>query len=265
MPVSAIEFRDVSFSHPGRAPVLDHFNLSVEPGEVLALVGRSGAGKTTLLKLVNRLLLPGAGAVLVEGRGTLAWEPIRLRRRTGYVMQDVGLFPHMSIADNVAVVPRLERWKPERVADRTRELLELVGLPAQQFATRWPDELSGGQRQRVGVARALAIDPPVLLMDEPFGALDPMTRAELHTEFRRIQDRLRKTVIIVTHDMGEAFALGDRVGVLDAGRLVACDRPEAVAASREPIVRQLLDALPAIPRPDDPQPARGAHARFGIS
>jgi len=247
MPVSAIEFRDVSFSRPGRAPVLDHFNLSVETGDVLALVGRSGAGKTTLIKLVNRLLLPDAGVIFVEGRDTREWEPIRLRRHTGYVLQDVGLFPHMSIGDNVAVVPRLERWSEPRTAERTRQLLELVGLPAQQFATRWPDELSGGQRQRVGVARALAVDPPVLLMDEPFGALDPLTRAELHAEFRRIQNRLRKTVIIVTHDMGEAFALGDRVGVLDAGRLVACDRPEEVAASQDPVVRQLLDALPSIP------------------
>jgi osmoprotectant transport system ATP-binding protein len=258
MPVSAIEFRDVSLSRPGGAPVLDHFNLSVEPGEVLALVGRSGAGKTTLLKLVNRLLLPETGAVFVEGRDTREWEPIRLRRRTGYVMQDVGLFPHMSIADNVAVVPRLEQWAPDRAAARTGELLDLVGLPPQHFATRWPDELSGGQRQRVGVARALAIDPPVLLMDEPFGALDPMTRAELHAEFRHIQERLRKTVIIVTHDMGEAFALGDRVGVLDHGRLVACDRPEVVAASREPLVRQLLDALPTIPRGDVTRDVRGA-------
>jgi osmoprotectant transport system ATP-binding protein len=186
--------------------------------------------------------------IFVEGRDTREWEPIRLRRHTGYVLQDVGLFPHMSIGDNVAVVPRLERWSEPRTAERTRQLLELVGLPAQQFATRWPDELSGGQRQRVGVARALAVDPPVLLMDEPFGALDPLTRAELHAEFRRIQNRLRKTVIIVTHDMGEAFALGDRVGVLDAGRLVACDRPEEVAASQDPVVRQLLDALPSISR-----------------
>jgi osmoprotectant transport system ATP-binding protein len=249
MPVPAIEFRDVSFSRPGRPPVLDHFSLSVESGDVLALVGRSGAGKTTLLKLVNRLLLPDGGAVFVDGRDTRAWEPIPLRRRTGYVMQDVGLFPHMSIADNVAVVPKLEAWASDRIAARTGELLDLVGLDTQQFARRWPDELSGGQRQRVGVARALAVDPPVLLMDEPFGALDPLTRAELHREFRRIQERLRKTVIIVTHDMGEAFALGDWVGVLDQGRLVACDRPDVVAASREPLVRQLLDALPSIPRP----------------
>src|SRR5712664_1478852 len=152
MPVPAIEFRDVSFTRPGRPRVLDHFSLAVESGDVLALVGRSGAGKSTLLKLVNRLLLPDEGAILVEGRDTREWEPIRLRRRVGYVLQDVGLFPHMSVADNVAVVPRLEGWSAHRVASRVHELLELVGLPAATYAARWPDELSGGQRQRVGVA-----------------------------------------------------------------------------------------------------------------
>jgi osmoprotectant transport system ATP-binding protein len=248
MPPCAIEFRDVSFSRPGGQRALEHFSLQVETGEVLALVGRSGAGKTTILKLVNRLLTPDAGAVLVEGRDTRDWEPIRLRRRVGYVLQDVGLFPHMSVADNVAVVPRLERWPPDRVALRVRELLELVGLAPLEFAARWPDELSGGQRQRIGVARALAVDPPVLLMDEPFGALDPLTRAELQGEFRQIQGRVRKTVVIVTHDMGEAFALGDRLGVIDQGRLVACDTPAAMAASRDPRVRRLLDALPTIPK-----------------
>jgi osmoprotectant transport system ATP-binding protein len=248
MPDPAIEFREVSFARPGHPRVLDAFSLTVEAGEVLALVGRSGAGKSTLLKLINRLLEPDAGAVIVEGRDTREWDPIQLRRRVGYVLQDVGLFPHMTIGDNVAVVPQLERWPEERVTARVDELLELVGLPAQQFVTRWPDELSGGQRQRVGVARALAADPPVLLMDEPFGALDPLTRAELHREFRRVQERLRKTVIIVTHDMGEAFALGDRVGVLEMGRLIANDRPAVVAASRDPHVRQMLDALPAVPR-----------------
>jgi osmoprotectant transport system ATP-binding protein len=228
--------------------VLDRFSLIVESGDVFALVGRSGAGKSTLLKLVNRLLLPDTGAVFVQGRDTREWEPIALRRSVGYVLQDVGLFPHMSVADNVAVVPRLERWPPDRITSRVHELLELVGLPADAFGGRWPDELSGGQRQRVGVARALAVDPTVLLMDEPFGALDPLTRAELHGEFRRIQSRLRKTVIIVTHDMGEAFALADRVGVLDEGRLIANDRGVAVAASTDPRVRRLLDAVPAIPR-----------------
>ena len=248
MPDPAIEFRAVSFARPGRPRVLDSFSLAVECGEVLALVGRSGAGKSTLLKLINRLLEPDAGAVTVEGRDTRTWEPIALRRRVGYVLQDVGLFPHMSIGRNVAVVPQLERWSQERTSARVHELLELVGLPPEEFVARWPDELSGGQRQRVGVARALAADPPILLMDEPFGALDPLTRAELHREFRRIQARLRKTVIIVTHDMGEAFALGDRVGVLEEGRLIACDSPAAVAASTDPRVRRLLDALPAVPR-----------------
>jgi osmoprotectant transport system ATP-binding protein len=251
MPTPAIEFRGVSFARPGQVRVFDDFTLTVDAGDVLALVGRSGAGKSTLLKLVNRLLLPDVGTVVVQGRDTREWEPIALRRSVGYVLQDVGLFPHMSVADNVAVVPRLQGWPADRVASRVHELLELVGLPAQTFAARWPDELSGGQRQRVGVARALAVDPPVLLMDEPFGALDPLTRAELHAEFHRIQSRLRKTVIIVTHDMGEAFALADRVGVIDGGRLIVCDRPGAVAASREPLVRQLLDAVPAIPRPPD--------------
>ena len=248
MPVPAIEFRGVSFARPGRPRILDQFSLTVDSGDVLALVGRSGAGKSTLLKLVNRLLLPDEGAVFVEGRDTREWEPITLRRRVGYVLQDVGLFPHMSVADNVAVVPRLEGWPAERIAPRVHELLELVGLPAAEFAARWPDELSGGQRQRVGVARALAVDPPVLLMDEPFGALDPLTRAELHREFHRIQSRLRKTVIIVTHDMGEAFALADRVGVLDEGQLIACDRAANVAASTDPRVRRLLDAIVSVPR-----------------
>jgi len=248
MPVPAIEFRNVSFTRPGGHRVLDRFSLTVQTGDVLALVGRSGSGKTTVLKLVNRLLLPDEGAVLVEGRDTREWEPIRLRRRVGYVLQDVGLFPHLNVAGNVGVVPRLEGWPADRTAARVDELLELVGLGEGHLATRWPDELSGGQRQRVGVARALAIDPPVLLMDEPFGALDPLTRAELHTEFRRIQQRVRKSVVIVTHDMGEAFALGDRVGVLEGGNLIACDRPDLVAVSREPIVRKLLDALPTVPR-----------------
>jgi osmoprotectant transport system ATP-binding protein len=251
----AIEFNGVTFTRPGGRRVLEHFDLTVEPGEVLALVGRSGAGKTTLLKLVNRLLLPDAGAVRVEGRDTREWAPIPLRRRVGYVLQDVGLFPHMTVADNIAVVPRLVGWTSDRVTRRVTELLDLIGL-SEGFANRWPDELSGGQRQRVGVARALAVDPPILLMDEPFGALDPLTRAELHAEFRGIQDRLRKTVIIVTHDMAEAFALADRVGVLDDGHLIACDRADILAEARDPRVRRLLDAMPVVPG----RPAAGGRA-----
>lgn len=242
-----IEFRDVSFAWPGGAPVLARFSLTVGSGEVLTLVGRSGAGKSTILKLVNRLLVPNEGAVLVEGRDTRDWDPIELRRRVGFVLQNVGLFPHMTIADNVAIVPALERWPAERSAARVKSLIELVGLDPGIFSSRWPDELSGGQRQRIGVARALAVDPPVLLMDEPFGALDPLTRADLHREFRRIQERLRKTVIIVTHDMGEAFALGDRLGVIDAGELVAYDTPAVIATSRDRRVRRLLDAVPRVP------------------
>src|SRR5580704_5866411 len=231
--MSTVEFRDVSFVRPGGVRVLDHFDLAVEAGQVVALVGRSGAGKTTLLKLVNRLLVPDGGVVLVEGRDTREWEPIRLRRRVGYVLQDVGLFPHMTVAGNIGVVPRLEGWAPARTAARVGELLDLIGLERRLFLGRWPDELSGGQRQRVGVARALAVDPPILLMDEPFGALDPMTRTELQREFARIQQRLQTTVILVTHDMSEAFALARRLGVLDAGALVLCDAPAVVAGSRD--------------------------------
>jgi osmoprotectant transport system ATP-binding protein len=241
--VAAIQFERVSFARPGGAQVLVDLTLGIADGEVLALVGRSGAGKTTLLKLVNRLLLPDDGAVIVRGQNTRDADPIRLRRSIGYVIQDAGLFPHLSVADNIAVVPRLERWAPERIAGRISELLELVGLPATSYSTRWPAELSGGQRQRVGVARALAADPAILLMDEPFGALDSITRADLHDEFRRIQSRVRKTVILVTHDLAEALTLGDRVGVLDAGRLIACDTPAALRGSDAPEVRRLLGAV----------------------
>lgn len=224
----------------GAQPVLEGISLSIGRGEVLALVGRSGAGKSTLLKLVNRLVLPDAGEVLVEGRDTRAWDPIALRRRTGYVLQDVGLLPHLTVEDNVALVPRLEGWAPELRRARAHELLDLVGLPPGDFAHRWPRELSGGQRQRVGVARALAVRPPVLLMDEPFGALDPITRAELREEFERLQRSLGQTAILVTHDISEALALGTRVGIIEAGRLLACETPMALAASGDPEIRRLL-------------------------
>jgi osmoprotectant transport system ATP-binding protein len=247
-----IRFADVSFRHDGHRPVLDRLNLSVTSGEMVAVVGRSGAGKTTVLKLVNRLLLPSSGSVFVEDRPTSEWDGIRLRRRIGYVFQDVGLFPHMTVEENITVVPRLERWPADRASARAAELLALVGLAADTYAARRPHELSGGQRQRIGLARALAIDPPILLMDEPFGALDPVTRAEVRRAFTEIHAHLRTTVLVVTHDMAEAFALGQRVGVIDEGQLVICDTPDKVAASRDPRVRAFVDTLPAGPqRPGD--------------
>jgi osmoprotectant transport system ATP-binding protein len=198
--------------------VLDAVELAIETGEVVSIVGRSGSGKSTLLKLANRLLLPDHGSVLVDGRDTREWDPIELRRRTGYVLQDIGLFPHLTVEENVALLPRIERLPAERQRSRAFELLELVGLPPSEFASRLPRELSGGQRQRVGVARALAMKPPVLLMDEPFGALDPITRAELQREFQRIQRDLGQAALLVTHDIAEAFLLGNRVGVLEGDR-----------------------------------------------
>ena len=243
--MAVVEFRHVSFAHAGH-PVLHDLSLSVGAGEVLALVGASGTGKTTVLKLVNRLLLPDAGEVLVQGRETRAWDPIRLRRSIGYVIQDVGLFPHMTVAKNIAVVPRLEAWDEPRITARVGELLALTGLPGATFADRLPDELSGGQRQRVGVARALAVDPPILLMDEPFGALDPITRRQLQKEFRRIQARLHKTVILVTHDMAEALALGDRIGVMDDGQLIWSGSAHALMESDDPRVQRFVETL-AVP------------------
>lgn len=245
---SAIEFDQVTFRHAGGAAILDDFSLTIEQGETLALVGRSGMGKTTILKLINRLLLPQTGVVRIEGRATTDWNPIQLRRRVGYVLQEVGLFPHMTIGRNVAVVPRLENWPESKINSRVYELLELVGLEPAKFRDRFPRELSGGQRQRVGVARALAADPPILLMDEPFGALDPLTRAEMHREFHRIQSQVRKTIVCVTHDMGEAFALGDKLGVLAEGKLAALAPPNEIARSNNPEVKIFLDALPVMAR-----------------
>jgi len=242
--MSVVEFKHVRFAYDGRI-ALEELDLTLSSGEALALVGRSGAGKSTILKLTNRMLLPSAGAVLVEDRDTRDWDPIRLRRRTGYVLQEIGLFPHLTVQQNVTLVPHLEAWAVPVQRARADELLQLVGLPPREFGHRLPRELSGGQRQRVGVARALAVAPPVLLMDEPFGALDPLTRAELQREFQRIRRGLRQTVLLVTHDMAEARALADRVGVLDEGRLIACETSAAIARTEDPRVRQFFDAVPA--------------------
>lgn len=241
----AIEFVHVEYRSAGNRVLLSDLNLAVARGEILMLLGPSGSGKTTSLKLINGLLAASDGRVSVEGRPVREWEIIRLRRQIGYAIQDVGLFPHYTVQKNVALVPRLERWSPAKVQQRVEEVLQMVGLPALEFSQRYPDELSGGQRQRVGLARALAADPPILLMDEPFGALDPLTRAELQKEFKQLQLRLRKTVVFVTHDVSEALLLGDRIALMDAGKLHGVYTPREFMASADPSVRRYVDALRA--------------------
>jgi osmoprotectant transport system ATP-binding protein len=239
-----VEFRNVSYSVPGlAAQIISNLNLKVLRGETLVLLGESGCGKTTTLKLVNRLLLPTSGEVLVEGKRTSEWDAIALRRQTGYVIQEGGLFPHFTIERNVALVPTLDNWDRERVRERVRELLQLVGLNADLFASRFPRELSGGQRQRVGVARALAAEPPLLLLDEPFGALDPLTRASLQREFKELSKQLGKTVIFVTHDVREALLLASRIGLMHAGQLVLLETPEDFLRSRLTQARAYIETL----------------------
>jgi osmoprotectant transport system ATP-binding protein len=238
---SAVHFAAVSAFRGGRR-VLRDVSIAIGAAEVVALVGRSGSGKTTLLRLINRLIEPTSGQVTIDGRPLAAWDPIELRRRTGYVVQEVGLFPHMTVGGNIAIVPRLLSWDEPRIAARVDELLTMVGLDPAVYRARWPDELSGGERQRVGLARALAVDPPLLLMDEPFGALDPITRSELHDQFRELQRRLRRAVVLVTHDMTEAFALADRIAVLHDGEIIASATPDALAASTDPRVTALVRA-----------------------
>ena len=244
-----VQFHNVSLSYPNaRAPIISELSFSVARGETLVLLGESGCGKTTTLKLVNRLLLPTAGEVVVEGKRTTDWDPIELRRRIGYVIQEGGLFPHFTIAKNVAVVPSLMGWPEAQKAERVRELLELVGLKEADFKDRFPRQLSGGQRQRVGVARALAADPSLLLLDEPFGALDPLTRANLQREFADLSRRLNKTAILVTHDVREALTLGTRIGLMHRGRLLLLEPPERFLNSDNPQARAYLDTL-ALPQP----------------
>jgi osmoprotectant transport system ATP-binding protein len=227
-----IEFVNVSYQVDSTR-VLSGLNLQVERGEMLVLLGRSGSGKTTTLKLVNRLVTPTSGQIRVNGESNALGDVIRLRRSIGYVIQDVGLFPHFTVEKNIALVPRIEGWPPERIRARVRELLQLVGL-APELASRYPHQLSGGQRQRVGVARALAADPEILLMDEPFGALDPLTRDELQREFLSLQRRLHKTVVFVTHDLREALRLGSRIALMEAGKLVTVLRPQEFLQSTDP-------------------------------
>ena len=245
----AIQFRNVTYSINGSAAqaIVSDIALTVSAGETLVLLGRSGSGKTTLLKLINRLLLPASGQVVVQGRATSDWDPIRLRRSMGYVIQDAGLFPHFTVAQNVALVPSLEKWDRCRTAVRVGELMTLVGLDPGEYADRHPHELSGGQRQRVGVARALAADPPILLMDEPFGALDPVTRAELQREFSALARRLGKTIVFVTHDLREALLLASRIVLLEKGRIVAAAPPQEFLRIQHPEVQAFTSSLVPLP------------------
>ena len=239
----ALECRGLSYRLPTGPAVISGLDLKIERGETIVLLGRSGSGKTTMLKLINRLLEPTEGEIFIGGRPGSEWDPIQLRRGIGYVIQDAGLFPHWSVERNVALVPRLERWAEDRIRTRVREMLDLVGLPPDQFATRRPAELSGGQKQRVGVARALAADPPILLMDEPFGALDPVTRADLQKEFRALAARLQKTIVFVTHDVREALYLGTRIALLAEGRLVGTYTPAEFLEAAEPEARAFAASL----------------------
>ena len=252
VPVNAdrtIQFKAVTYGINGTVhhTIIKEIRFSVAAGERVVLLGRSGSGKTTLLKLINRLLLPTSGEVIVRGRATTEWDPIQLRRGIGYVIQEAGLFPHFTVAQNVALVPSLEKWGAARIVARVQELLTLVGLDPAEFATRRPHELSGGQRQRVGVARALAADPSILLMDEPFGALDPVTRAELQREFSALAQRLGKTIVFVTHDLREALLLASRIILLESGRVVADVNPEEFPHIDHPEVRAFTASLSPLP------------------
>ncbi|MDF1567890.1 MAG: ABC transporter ATP-binding protein [Spirochaetaceae bacterium] len=231
-----LEWRQVSKRYAEKTAV-DDLSLDVAEGELLVLIGPSGCGKTTSLKMINRLVEPSEGTVMVGDKDVSLVPVTELRRHIGYVIQQVGLFPHMSVADNIAAVPRLLKWDKARIEARIEELLDLVGLPPGEYADAWPARLSGGEAQRVGVARALAADPPVLLMDEPFGAVDPLTREVLQREFLRIQSTLGKTVVFVTHDLDEAIRLGDRIAVMNEGRLVAAAPPGELLMDADPFIR----------------------------
>ncbi len=249
LPKNMIEFRGVSFHINdilARA-IVSGISLEIPQGETLVLLGRSGSGKTTLLKLMNGMLLPTKGEIFVQDRSTTVWDPIRLRRGIGYVIQDAGLFPHFTVAENIGLVPSLESWDASRTAARVDEMLQLVGLAPREFSHRRPRELSGGQRQRVGVARALAADPPILLMDEPFGALDPVTRAELQREFSALARRLGKTIVFVTHDLREALLLASRIVLLEAGHIVASATPQDFLRLDHPEVRAFTASLAVSP------------------
>jgi osmoprotectant transport system ATP-binding protein len=252
---ASIHFNSVTYGINGRSSaIISLVTLNVNAGETVVVLGRSGSGKTTLLRLINRMALPSAGEVLVGGRATSEWDPIQLRRQIGYVIQDAGLFPHFTVAENVGLVPTLDKWQPEAIAERVNEMLTLVGLDPQEFSGRRPRQLSGGQRQRVGVARALAANPPILLMDEPFGALDPVTRAELQREFRALASRLGKTIVFVTHDLREALLLATRIVLLEAGRIAASATPSEFLRLEHPKVKAFTASMMLAPGAVRPGP-----------
>jgi osmoprotectant transport system ATP-binding protein len=230
---ATIQLQGVTKNYPGQAePAVDHITMDIAAGEIVVLVGPSGCGKTTTMKMINRLIEPTSGKILIGGTDVLKLDADEHRRNVGYVIQQIGLFPHMRIAENIGLVPRMLGWSRRKTADRVEELLEVVGLPPGEYARRYPRELSGGQQQRVGVARALAADPPVMLMDEPFGATDPITREHLQNEFLRLQRELRKTIVFVTHDFDEALKMGDRIAVMRSQSVIAqYDTPEAILAA----------------------------------
>ena len=238
-----IAFRGVGYRTPNGQVVLQDMNLDVARGETLVLLGRSGSGKTTSLKLINRLVAENRGKVLVEGKPTIQWDLIQLRRRIGYVIQEAGLFPHYTVAKNVGLLLRLEGKSNEEIRKRTEEMLRLVDLDPSEFAQRYPYQLSGGQRQRVGVARALASDPPIMLMDEPFGALDPLSRNELQRQFLGLREHLQKTIVLVTHDVREALLLGTRIALMESGRLLGTYTPEQFRSSTDPRVKAYTEAF----------------------
>jgi len=238
----AVEFRAATF-RIGSRTILRNLTLAIEPGETLVLLGRSGSGKTTALRLINGMILPTSGEILVDGKATTTWDPVRLRRSIGYVIQESGLFPHFTVERNIGLVPRLEGWPEDRIAARTAELLESVSLPAKEFSKRLPRELSGGQRQRVGVARAFAADPKILLFDEPFGALDPVTRLDLQREFLRLRAELHKTTVFVTHDIREAMKVADRIALLHEGALAFVGTPDDFTKTGHPEARAFLEVF----------------------
>ncbi len=241
-PQLIVEFKNVNFA-VGSVKILENINLQIFSGEILVLLGESGCGKTTTLKLINRLIEPTSGEVLVEGKSTTDWDAIKLRRKIGYVLQEGGLFPHFTVEQNIALVPTLENRDKEATRAKVFELLDLVGLSHEKFSDRFPNELSGGQRQRVGVARALAANPDLLLLDEPFGALDAITRTNLQKEFARLVKELGKTAVFVTHDLHEAFILATRICLMDKGKIALVETPENFRKSDLPLVREYLETI----------------------